>query len=60
MRVDRAAADAPNFDKFTKADDIPPGDVEQAIEGTHQTAARAGGLEDFPEALDDDDDDLPF
>ncbi len=68
VRVDRPAADAPNFDKFTKADDIPPGDVRQAIEETReavesQPAAvpRAESFEDFPEALEDDDEeDLPF
>ena len=59
------AADAPDFDKFTKADDIPADDARQAIEETREAvesqtvaASPAGSLEDFPEALDDDD--LPF
>lgn len=62
LRVDRPAAAAPNFDEFTKADDIPPADVQQAIEETRK-ASRTESFEDFPEALDDDDDDdadLPF
>ena len=66
VRVDRPAADAPDFDKFTKADDIPPDDARQAIEETREAvesqpvaASPAGSLEDFPEALDDGDD-LPF
>lgn len=68
VRVDRPAADAPNFAKFTKADDIPPDDAQQAIEETRKAvepqpvaASRAESFEDFPKALEDDDeDDLPF
>ena len=69
VRVDRPAARTPDFDKFTRADDIPPGDVQQAIEETRQvvesqpvaeTASRTESFEDFPKALDGDDGGLPF
>lgn len=70
VRVDRPAAAAPDFDKFTRADDIPPADVRQAIEETREAveskpvaepASRTESFADFPEALGDDpDDDLPF
>ena len=70
VRVDRPAAAAPDFDKFTRADDIPPADVRQAIEETREAveskpvaepASHTESFADFPEALGDDpDDDLPF
>lgn len=65
VRVDRPAAGAPNFDKFTKADDVAPADraAVESAPGAPSVSAAAETFEDFPEALDDDDDDddgLPF
>lgn len=36
LRVDRPAVDAPDFGKFTRADDMPPGDARQVVEDTRE------------------------